>query len=153
MKLRHISNWSFLWIWACCTNWSIVASDWYTGLVANHFFDLASVWNVVRESLTLSEQCMASRSSRLGLTFVHGDLIFHSSKFYIFTWVINILVHLTLLKNLTWNCTSVNSIVDAAFFLFSIVISSLKHPTLISKLIRTNYTWLHPFIWCSGKFA
>jgi hypothetical protein len=35
-----------------------------------------SVWNVVRELLTLSKQCVASRSSRLATTFVCGDLVY-----------------------------------------------------------------------------
>ncbi len=44
-------------------------------LLASHLFELASVWNVVRE-LTPSKQCMASRSSRLAVTFVLCDLVF-----------------------------------------------------------------------------
>ena len=48
-------------------------------LLANHLFELASVWNVVRE-LTLPKQCMTSRSSRLAAAYVLGDLVFLSSK-------------------------------------------------------------------------
>ena len=51
-------------------------------LFVNHFFDLASVCNVVRELLALSKLCPASRSSRLTTTFILGDLIFLSSKVY-----------------------------------------------------------------------
>jgi hypothetical protein len=56
-------------------------------LFAGHLCDLASVWNVVRELLTLSKQCLASRASRLAPTFVRGVLVFLSSKVYIFTCV------------------------------------------------------------------
>jgi hypothetical protein len=80
------------------TCWSIVANDWCTGSRCQPFFYLVSVWNIVRELLALSIQCMACRSSRLAVTFVPCDLVFLSSKVYIFTWVINVLVHLTLLK-------------------------------------------------------
>ena len=46
-------------------------------LFANQLFDdFTSVWNVVRELLTLSKQCLASRSSRVAPTFVRGDLVF-----------------------------------------------------------------------------
>ena len=69
-------------------------------LFANHLFDLASVWNVVRELITISKQCMASRSSRLAAAFVLGDLAFLSSKGYIFTCMIIVLVHFTLLIKL-----------------------------------------------------
>jgi hypothetical protein len=65
-------------------------------LFASHLFDLASVWNVVRGLLTLSKRCVASRSSRLAPTFVPYDLIFISSKVYIFTCVTNVLVHFAL---------------------------------------------------------
>jgi uncharacterized membrane protein YfhO len=68
-------------------------------LFAIHLFDLASVWNLVRELLTLSKQCMASRSSRLAVAFVHGDLVFLSSKVYIFTYVTSVLVYFPLLIN------------------------------------------------------
>ena len=73
-----------------------MASNDAPALVANHLIDLASVLNVVRELLIPSKQCLASQSSRLALRFVHGDLVFFSSKVYIFTCVINVLVHLTL---------------------------------------------------------
>ena len=49
-------------------------------LFASHLFDLASVWNVVRELLTLSKRRMASRSSRLAAAFALCDLVFLSSK-------------------------------------------------------------------------
>ena len=45
-------------------------------LFASHLFDLASVWNVVRELLTLSKRRMASRSSRLAVAFILGYLVF-----------------------------------------------------------------------------
>jgi hypothetical protein len=114
MRLRH--NWSVLWIstsWLIDRLWPVIDSP---ALVANNLFDFASVWNVVRKLLTLSKQCLAFGCSRLALTFVSSDLVFLSSKVYILLWVINVLVHLTLLKKLTWNCTSSNIIVDAAFF-------------------------------------
>ena len=66
---------------------------------ASHLFDLASVWNVVQELLTLSNQCMASRSPRLAPTFVPGNLVFISSKVYIFTFVTSVLVYFPLLIN------------------------------------------------------
>ena len=69
-------------------------------LLTNHLFDLASVWNVVRELLTLSKQCMASRSFGLAPPFVLGDLVFLYSKVYIFTCVTVDLVHFTLLIKL-----------------------------------------------------
>ena len=68
-------------------------------LFASHLFDLASVWNVVRELLTLSKRQMASRSSRLAPSFVLGDLVFLFSKVYIFTCVTNVLVYFLLLIN------------------------------------------------------
>ena len=68
-------------------------------LFASHLFDLASVWNVVRELLMLSKQRMASRSSRLSPTFVLGDLVFLSSKVYIFTCVTSVLVYFPLFIN------------------------------------------------------
>jgi hypothetical protein len=70
-------------------------------LFANHLFDLAIVWKVVRELLALSNRYIASRSSRLAATFDLGDLAFLSSKVYIFTLVINVLIHFILLKKLT----------------------------------------------------
>ena len=36
-----------------------------------------------------------------------------------------------------------NIIVDATSFLLAIVVCSLKHPTLISRLIKTNYIGLN----------
>ena len=54
-------------------------------LVANHLFDLASVWNVVRDLFALSTQRVASCSPRLAATFGHGDFAFLTSKVYIFT--------------------------------------------------------------------
>jgi len=45
-------------------------------LFASHLFDLASVWNVVRELLTLCNERMASCTSRLAAAFVLGDLVF-----------------------------------------------------------------------------
>ena len=68
-------------------------------LFASHLFDLAGFWNEVRESLTLAKRRMASRSSRLAPTFVLGDLVFLSSKVYIFTCVTNVLVYFPLLIN------------------------------------------------------
>ena len=69
-------------------------------LFASHLFDLASVWNVVRELLTLSKQCLAPRSSRLAHTFVRGDLAFLSLKIYIFTSEPSVLVQFPIL--LSW---------------------------------------------------
>ena len=66
---------------------------------AGHLFDLASVWNVDRELLTLSKQCMASRSPQIAATFVPGDLVFLSLKVYIFTYVTSVLVYFPLLIN------------------------------------------------------
>ena len=67
-------------------------------LFASHLFDLANVWNVVRELLTLSKQCLASRCSRLAPTFVRGlYLAFLFLKVYIFTCVTSVLVHFPLL--------------------------------------------------------
>ena len=85
-------------------------------LFASHLFDLVNVRNVVQELLTLSKQCMASRSSRLAPTFVRGDLVFLSSKVYIFTCVTSVLAHFPLLIKLAWYCASLNIIVDATFF-------------------------------------
>ena len=65
----------------------------------SQWFELTSVWNVVRELLTLSKQCMASRSLRLAPTFVHGNLVFLSSKVYMFTYVTSVLVYFPLLMN------------------------------------------------------
>jgi hypothetical protein len=92
MRLRHI--WSVLWIstsWLVDRLWPVIDSP---DLVANHLFDFASVWNVVRELLALSKQYPASLSSWLAATFILGDLVFFSSKVYIFTCVINVLAHL-----------------------------------------------------------
>jgi hypothetical protein len=49
-------------------------------LVADRLTKLANVREVVRELLTLSEQRMAARSSRLTPTFVVGDFVFLSPK-------------------------------------------------------------------------
>ena len=68
-------------------------------LFASHLLYLASVWNVVRDLLILSKRRMATRSSRLALTFVPGDLVFLSSKIYIFTCVTSVLVYFPLLNN------------------------------------------------------
>ena len=68
-------------------------------LFASHLFGLASVWNGVRELLTLSKRRMASRSSRLAPSFVLGDLVFLFSKVYIFTCVTSVLVYFPLLIN------------------------------------------------------
>ena len=92
------------------TSWSIAASDWCTGSLCHPFFDSASVWNVVRELLTLSKRCMVSRSSRLAATFVVGDLVFLSSKVYIFTCMTSVLVHFPFLLKLAWHYTSLNII-------------------------------------------
>jgi hypothetical protein len=102
------------------------------------FFYLASVWNVVRELLKISKRCMVSRSSRLTATFVSGDLVFISSKIYIFTCMTNVLAHFTLLIKLAWLCASFNIIVVATFCLVAIMIWFLRHP-----LIKTNFNWLH----------
>ena len=103
-------------------------------LFASHLFDLASVWNVVRELLTLSKQCMASRSSRLAPTFVHGYSVILSPKLYILTCVTSVMVHFPLLIKLACYCTSLNIIVDATFCLVAVVICFLRH-----SLIRINY--------------
>ena len=66
---------------------------------ASHLFDLASVWNVVRELLTLSKQCMASRSPRLAPTVVLGNLVFLSLKVYIFTNVTGVMVYFPFFLN------------------------------------------------------
>ena len=100
-----------------------------SALFACHLLDFASVWNVVRELLTISKQCMASRSSRLAPIFVPGDLLFFSSKVYIFTCVTGVLVHFPLLIKLALHCTSLNIVVNATFFLVTIVICFLKHPS------------------------
>ena len=68
-------------------------------LFSSHLFDLASVWNVVRELLTLSKRRMASRSSRLVADFVLSDLVFIFSKVYIFTCLTTVLVYFLLLIN------------------------------------------------------
>jgi hypothetical protein len=68
-------------------------------LNVSHLFDLASVWNVVRELLIIPKRRMASRSSRLAPAFVLGDLVFLSSKVYIFTCVTSVLVYFPLLIN------------------------------------------------------
>ncbi len=90
-------------------------------LFVKHLFDLASVWTVVRELLILSKQCLASRSSRLAPTFVRDDSVFLSSKAYIFTCVISVLVHFPFLMKLAWLCTGLNIIGNAAFFFVTIV--------------------------------
>ncbi len=91
---------------------------------------------------------MVSRSSRLAATFVHGDLIFLSSKVYIFTYVTNVLVHFTLFIKLALHyCTSLNTIVDATFFLVAIVICFLRNP-----LIRMRFNWLH-ILYYDGHLA
>jgi len=66
---------------------------------ASHLFDFASVWNAVRELLTLFKQCMAPRSPQLAPTFVPGNLVFLSSTVYIFTYVTSVLVYFPLLIN------------------------------------------------------
>jgi hypothetical protein len=68
-------------------------------LFASHLFDLASVWNVVRELLTLCKRRMASRSPRLNPAFVLGDFAFLFSKVYIFTCATSVLVYFLLLIN------------------------------------------------------
>ncbi len=132
MKLRHI--WSVWWIstcWLVNRLWPVIDAP---ALFAIHLFDLASVWNVVWELLTLSKQYMASRSSRLAPTFVLGDLVLLSSKVYIFTSMTSVLVHFTSLIKLAYHCTSLNVIVDATFTLVVIVICFLiRHP-----LIKTD---------------
>jgi hypothetical protein len=83
----------------------------------NHLFDLTSICIVAQELLlALSKLCPASRSSQLATTCVLGDLVFLSSKVYIFPCVIIGLVYSTLLIKLAWHCTSLNIIVDATLF-------------------------------------
>ena len=67
-------------------------------LFTNHLFDLAGVWNVVRELLTLSKNFFASRSYRLAPTFLRDDLVFLSSKVYILTCVTSVFIQSALLK-------------------------------------------------------
>ena len=125
--------------WLVDRLWPVINAP---AIFANHLFILANVWNVFRELLSLSKQCTASRSSRLAATFVIGDLVFLSSKVYIFTWVINVLVYFTLLIKLAWHSTSLNIIVGAStFFLVAMVICFLRHTFIIM-----NYNWLH--FWC-----
>jgi len=100
--------------------------------------------NVVREFLALSKQCVASRSSRLALSFVLGDLVFLSSKVYIFTCVTDVLVHFPLFIKLACHCTRLNIIVNVTFFLVAIVICFLRHPLII----MINYNLLH--LLCHG---
>jgi len=65
----------------------------------------------------ISKQCLASRSYQLAATFVPGDFEFLSSKVYIFTCVIGVLDHLTLLIfGLNVHKLKIN--VDTAFFFF-----------------------------------
>jgi len=132
------------------TSWSIVGCDDAPALVADHLFYLASIWNLVRELLMLSKQCLASCSSQLALPFVLGDLVFLSSKVYIVTWVINVLTHLRLLKKLTWNFTSLlNIVLDASSFVCNwdlISKASIDH----NELKMITYLMLH---WTLGLIA
>jgi hypothetical protein len=107
--------------------------------VVDRIFDLSSIWNVDRGLVTLSKQCMTSRSSRLASTFVLGDLAFLSPKVYIFIRAISVLTHSRLLKKLAWNRTSLNNLVNAGFILFEITFCFLRNPILISKFIKMNY--------------
>jgi hypothetical protein len=133
MRLRHIL--SVLWkstSWLVNRLWLVIDAP---ALLANHLFELASVWNIVRE-LTLSKQCLTSRSSRRAAAFVLGDLVFLSSKVYIFNCMTIVLVHFTWLINLACSCTSFNIIVDATLCLVAIVTCCLRYP-----LIKMNFSW------------
>ena len=99
--------------WLVYRLWPVIDAP---ALLASNLFDLVSVWNVVRELLTLSKQCTASCSSRLAPIFVLGDLVFLTSKVCIYTCVAVAWVHFTLLIKLAWHCTSLNIIVNATFF-------------------------------------
>ena len=81
------THWGVLWIstsWLSDRLWPVIDAP---VLFASHLFDLESVWNGVWELLTLSKQCMVSRSSRLVPTFVLGDFVFLSSRFtYSHVW-------------------------------------------------------------------
>ena len=68
-------------------------------------------------------------------------------KVYIFTWVTSVLVNFTLLLKLAWYCNSLNTIMDASFFLVAIVTFFLRHP-----LIIINYNWF-PFLCFGGHLA
>jgi len=70
-------------------------------LVADNLFDLASLKNVSRVT-TLSKQRMDSRYSRLAPTCIPGDLVFRSSKVYIFACVIGVWVQLRSMKKLAY---------------------------------------------------
>jgi hypothetical protein len=72
-------------------------------LVADHFFKLACVWDVVWESLTLSKQYMGFSFFSTSLYLFPCDLGFLSSKVYKFTRVINFFAHFMSLKKLGWN--------------------------------------------------
>jgi hypothetical protein len=60
----------------------------------NHLFDLISVWNVVRELQTMYGFSFFSTSPIFFLKY----LVFLYSKVYIFTCVIKVSIHFTLLK-------------------------------------------------------
>ena len=111
-------------------DWLIDCGPWYNQpSLPTISFDLASVCNVVQELLTVSKQCLASRSFRIALPFVLGELAFLSSKVYIFTCVINVLVHLPLLKKGAWNCTRLTSSrMQPSFYLYRNLLS--KAPNL-----------------------
>ena len=131
-------------IWLVDRLWPVIDAP---AIFASHLFDLASVWNVARELLALSKQCMASRYFRQAPTFVPGDLVFLSSKFYVFTCVTIVFFHFALLIEFAWHWTSLDIIMDATFFLVAIVICFLKHP-----LTRMKYNWF--YFWChSGNLA
>ena len=101
-------------------------------LFVSHLFDFASAWNVVRELLTFSNQFIASRSSRLAPTFVPSDLVFISSKVYIFTCVTNVLVHFPLLIKVGLTLHKLKH--QRGCNLFFVVCFLLRH-----FLIRMNY--------------
>jgi hypothetical protein len=114
MRLRHI--WSVLWIIHQLTSWSIVVSDWCTGSRRQQLVWLGKCLEYCSRVISTLQTMYGFSFFSTSRYFFFGELVFLSWKVYIFTCVINVFVHLTLLKKLTWNCTSSNIIVDAAFF-------------------------------------
>ena len=124
------------------SSWSIVASDWFTG---------SRFQQLVRLDKCL-ECCLRVTNT---LQTMVGFLFFSTSPNFCFWWF-SIPFFKGLHIHLCYQCLGpfdvikvclklykLNIIVDATFFLFAITICSLKHPTLISRLIITNFDWLH----------
>ena len=142
MRRRNI--WSALWVstrWIVDRSWPVTEAP-----------DLVSC-----QPLLWLGECLECCSRVLSTLQIMYDFSFFSTSRYFCSWWFSIPffkgLHIHLkdrrfdqfegIEKLTWNCSSLTIIADAAFLLFAIVICSLKHPILIyqnwSEYIKTHH--------------